>query len=99
MTTVPDMEVGQILAEKIIEDRLAACVTQFAAVQSIYWWEGKISQEQEFVLFIKTKTALFARLENKILQVHPYKVPEIIALPILKGHKSYMDWMDKETQT
>lgn len=99
MTTVPDMEVGQILAEKIIEDRLAACVTQFAPVQSLYWWEGKISQDQEYVLFIKTKASLFPRLESKIIQIHPYKVPEIIALPILTGHKSYFDWLDKETQT
>ena len=99
MTTVPDREVGQILAEKIIEDRLAACVTQFAPVQSLYRWEGKISQDQEYVLFIKTKTVLFAQLESKILQIHPYKVPEIIAVPILTGHKSYLDWMDKETQT
>jgi periplasmic divalent cation tolerance protein len=98
MTTVPDLEVGQILAEKIVEKRLAACVTQSAPVQSLYWWEGKISQDQEYVLFIKTKIALFPRLESKILQIHPYKVPEIIALPILIGHKSYLDWMDKETQ-
>lgn len=99
MTTVPDREVGQILAEKIIEARLAACVTRFAPVHSLYRWQGKISQDQEYVLFIKTKTVLFSQLENKILQVHPYKVPEIIAVPILTGHKSYLDWMDKETQT
>ncbi len=99
MTTVPDIEVGRILAEKIIEGRLAACVTQLSPVESLFWWEGKISQEQEYVLFIKTKSALYSQLESKILQIHPYKVPEIIALPILRGHKPYIDWMNKETQT
>jgi periplasmic divalent cation tolerance protein len=99
MTTVPDMEIGQIIAEKVVEDRLAACVTLSAPVHSLYWWEGKISQDQEYVLFIKTRKNLFEKLERRILQIHPYKVPEIIALPIHTGHKAYLDWIDNETQS
>lgn len=98
MTTVPDAEVGQIIAEKIIEERLAACVTLQAAGQSLYWWQGKITQDQEHTLFIKTKKESYPDLEEKIHQIHPYDIPEIIALPIFAGSKDYLDWIDNETQ-
>ena len=98
MTTVPDAEVGQIIAEKVIEERLAACVTLQAACQSLYWWQGKITQDQEHILFIKTKKESYPDLEEKIHQVHPYDIPEIIALPIFTGSKDYLHWIDKETQ-
>ncbi len=93
------MEVGQIIAEKVIEDRMAACVTLSAATQSVYWWQGKISQEPEHILFIKTKKNHFAQLAEKIKQIHPYDVPEIIALPILTGSKEYLEWIDREIRS
>jgi periplasmic divalent cation tolerance protein len=99
MTTVPDPEVGQIIAEKVIEERLAACVTQSSAGQSLYWWQEKITQDQECILFIKTTTEAYPRLEKTILQIHPYDVPEIIALPIAAGSKEYLKWIDRETRT
>jgi periplasmic divalent cation tolerance protein len=98
MTTVPDADVGQIIAEKIIEERLAACVTLPAASQSLYWWKGKITQNQEHTLFIKTKKEAYSKLEEKIQGIHPYDIPEIIALPILTGSKDYLGWIDRETQ-
>ncbi len=98
ITTVPDAEAGQIIAEKIIEERLAACVNLSAAIQSLYWWKEKITQDQEYVLSIKTTNDAYARLEEKILQIHPYEVPEIIALPISGGNKAYLDWVERETQ-
>ena len=99
ITTVPDADVGQIVAEKIIEERLAACVHLQAAGQSLYWWEGKIMQDQEHTLLIKTKDAAYSRLEKKIKEIHPYDVPEIIAIPIQKGSKEYLGWIDSEIQT
>ena len=99
LTTVPDLEVGQIIAEKVVEDRLAACVNLSPAAQSVYWWQGKISQEQEHILIIKTKKDHFPRLEEKIHQIHPYEVPELIALPILAGSKKYLEWIDRETRS
>ena len=99
LTTVPDVEVGQIIAEKVIEDRLAACVTLSAPGQSVYWWRNEISQEPEHVLFIKTRKDHFLRLEEKIRKLHPYDVPEIIALPIFIGNKEYLDWIDRETRS
>ena len=98
MTTVPDSEVGQIIAENIIQERLAACVTLSPQCQSLYWWQGKITQEQEHTLFVKTKKEAYPKLEEKIRQFHPYDVPEIIALPICAGSKDYLNWIDDETQ-
>jgi len=99
MTTVPDADIGQIIAEKIIEERLAACITLQAGSQSLYWWKGKITQEQEHTLLIKTTKEAYSKLEEKIKEIHPYKIPEIIALPILKGSEEYLGWIDRETQT
>ncbi|UCE39987.1 MAG: divalent-cation tolerance protein CutA [Candidatus Aminicenantes bacterium] len=99
ITTVPDAEVGQIVAEKIIQERLAACVTLSAPSQSLYWWQGKITQDQEHILFVKTKKEAYRKLEEKIRQFHPYDFPEIIALPVFAGSKDYLNWIDDETQT
>ena len=99
MTTVPDADIGQIIAEKIIEERLAACVNLQTAGRSLYWWKGKIMQEQEHTLLIKTNMEAYPKLEKKIAEIHPYDVPEIIALPIHSGSKDYLGWMDTEIQT
>jgi periplasmic divalent cation tolerance protein len=98
LTAVPDSEAGQIIAERIVEGRLAACATLLSAGQSLYWWEGKITQDQEFIVLIKTTKELYPKLEKTILGIHPHKVPEIIVLPITGGHKNYLDWLEKEVQ-
>jgi periplasmic divalent cation tolerance protein len=72
-------------------------VTVGRAAQSFYWWEGNICSEKECLLLIKTKASLYSRLEKRIKKIHPYQVPEIIALPIEKGSPEYLDWLDKET--
>ncbi len=79
-------------------ERLAACVTVGRAARSFYWWEGKICGEKECILFIKTKTSQYRRLEKRIKEIHPYTVPEIIALPIEKGSPEYLGWLDRETR-
>lgn len=98
LTTVPDEGTGQKIAKKLIEERLAACVTVSVASQSLYWWQGKITQDQELILFIKTKATHFSQLEEKILELHPYEIPEIIVMPIINGYTKYLDWIDKETK-
>ncbi|MBC8358960.1 MAG: divalent-cation tolerance protein CutA [Candidatus Aminicenantes bacterium] len=98
LTTVPDEKTGQEIAAQLVRDRLAACVTISASSLSFYWWKGKISKDKEHILFIKTKASLFPELEKKIQEIHPYDVPEIIALPLLKGSSEYLNWIDKETK-
>ena len=98
LTTVPDKKAGQDIAQVLVEERLAACVTVSGAAQSSYWWKDKISQDQEHILFIKTRGKLYSQVEERILKIHPYEVPEIIALPLIQGHTKYFDWISKETQ-
>ncbi|MBN1222372.1 MAG: divalent-cation tolerance protein CutA [Candidatus Aminicenantes bacterium] len=99
MTTVPDEETGRILAENIVTERIAACVTLSAAARSFYWWQGKIASEREFTLLIKTQNHLYPELEIRILELHPYEVPEIVCLPILAGSKTYLDWIKSVTKS
>lgn len=98
LTTVPDETKGLEMARRLVEERLAACVTVSAACQSLYWWEGKITQDSEYLLYIKTKASLYPRLERRIKELHPYRVPEIIALPIHRGSSDYLRWVEAETQ-
>jgi periplasmic divalent cation tolerance protein len=99
ISTVSNKDEGNAMAQKIVEERLAACVTVTSAVQSFYWWEERISNDQEFILFIKTKTSLFPKLEERIKALHSYQVPEIIALPIHTGSKDYLGWLHRNTRS
>jgi periplasmic divalent cation tolerance protein len=98
ISTVPNKEEGSQIAQKLVEERLAACVNISSAVQSFYWWQGRISDDQEFMLFIKTKSSLFPKLKERIKSLHSYEVPEIIALPIYAGSKDYLNWIQSSTQ-
>jgi periplasmic divalent cation tolerance protein len=98
ISTVPSEDEGNAIAQKIVEERLAACVTVTSAVQSFYWWEERISNDQEFILLFKTKASLFPRLEERIKTLHSYQVPEILALPVHKGSRDYLDWIEQNTK-
>jgi periplasmic divalent cation tolerance protein len=97
LTTVPVEKKGHQIAVKLVEERLAACVTMSSPCQSVYRWEGKVIKDQEYLLHIKTRASLYPRLEARLKELHPYDVPEIICLPIEKGSKKYLDWIDEET--
>lgn len=97
LTTVPEEKTGDEIARTLVEEKLAACVTVSPAARSFYRWEGKTCADKEHILFIKTRSSLFGRLEARIKTLHPYKVPELIALPIEKGSKDYLGWLDEET--
>lgn len=98
LTSVPDEKTAQRIAARVLEEKLAACVTISGAARSLYWWKGKMARETEHILFMKTKTSLFSELEEKVREVHPYEVPEIIALPVQNGSANYLDWIRKETK-
>jgi periplasmic divalent cation tolerance protein len=98
LITVPSREVGEKVARALLEQRLAACVNILPAIQSHYWWQGEIQQEQEALLFVKSRADLFeSRLIPAVQAVHPYEVPEIIALPVTMGLESYLGWVTQET--
>jgi len=86
------------IARTLVEERLAACVNLFPQVRSIYRWEGKICDEPECYLIIKTRQRLFQTLKERIKALHSYDVPEIIALPVVDGLDSYLEWIHRETE-
>ena len=85
------------IAHSLVEERLAACVNLVSPVRSIYRWEGKIWDEKEWILIIKTQKERFEELERKVKSLHSYSVPEIIGLPIVEGSSSYLQWLLEET--
>lgn len=86
------------IANSLVEDRLAACVNLISPVRSIYRWEEKIWDEREWILFIKTEKQRFEDLEKMVKSLHSYSVPEIIALPIIEGASSYLNWLKEMTE-
>jgi periplasmic divalent cation tolerance protein len=98
LVTVASLAEGKAIATKLIEDKLAACVNLFP-LDSIYLWQGKINQDQEYQLIIKTDLSKFDELAATIKTLHSYEVPEIIALPIIAGSKTYLDWLGASLQS
>jgi len=90
-------EEGLKIAHALIEERLAACVNLVSPIRSIYRWEGKVWDEKEWLLIIKTQTARFDDLEKRVKALHSYSLSEIIALPIIKGSSSYLNWLKDMT--
>jgi periplasmic divalent cation tolerance protein len=99
LTSVSDRKAAEKMARGLVERRLAACVTVSALARSYYWWEGKVAEDEEFVLMIKTKQELYSRMEKRIREWHPYDLPEIIAVPLVKGYQKYLDWIGREVQS
>ena len=85
------------IAHALVEERLAACVNLVSPIRSIYRWEGKVWDEKEWLLIIKTQMLKFDDLEKRVKALHSYSVPEIIALPIIKGSSSYLNWLKEMT--
>jgi len=96
--TAPSKEIGKKIASALVEGKLAACVNMLGPIDSIYTWEGKICDEEEVLLIVKTRSSLFeSQLIPAVKAVHPYEIPEIIALPVVMGLPSYLDWVLRET--
>lgn len=96
VTTSTEDEAYKI-ARSIVEERLAGCVNIVRNIRSIYSWEGKIEDDTEALMIIKTKTGLFQDLMKRIKELHTYSVPEVIALPIVDGSEDYLRWLKEVT--
>ena len=99
LTNLPDAQAAAQLAQRLIEERAAACVNQLAPCTSTYRWQGKIETATEVPLLIKTTRAAYPRLEQLIRTVHHYELPEIIAVPVIAGLPAYLGWVGRETDT
>jgi periplasmic divalent cation tolerance protein len=97
-TTTETKEQAQTIARHLVEAKLAACVQIVGPISSTYCWKGKVENVQEWLCLIKTQDDLYAKVEAAIKSRHPYETPEIIAVPIVKGSKEYLKWIDEETR-
>lgn len=98
LVNVPDEQVAHAIARLVVEQRLAACVNMLPAVHSVYRWQGAIEEATEVTMLFKTVQEHYLDLEAAIKALHPYEVPEIIALPIVAGLPAYLGWIDEETK-
>lgn len=96
LTTCGNREAAEALASQVIQGRLAACIQLFP-ITSFFEWEGAVQHEDEVLLLLKTRTALYADLERFIAKHHEYDVPEVIRLPIGTGLDAYLGWIDEVT--
>jgi len=97
LVTTSSNEEAEKLARIIVESRLAACANVVSGIRSIFRWDNQIAVEHECLMIIKTTRPRYSELEAVIRQHHSYEVPEIIALPVVAGSVSYLDWMRRET--
>ena len=97
LTHLPDHAAAMELARALVTERLAACVNVGTPVQSMYHWQGQIETAQEVPVAIKTRSALYSRVEAAILATHPYELPDIVAVPLSDGLRPYFAWLDAET--
>lgn len=94
--TCPDAESAQHLARTLVEERLAACVNRLPGIASTYRWEGRVTTDAEELLLIKTTAGRFEALRERLVALHPYEVPELIAVPAAAGHAAYLAWVQDE---
>lgn len=95
--TCPDVASAERLANALVERRLAACVNLLPGIRSVYRWQGAIEQGEEVLLLIKSRDELFTSLSDAIRELHPYELPELIAVKVDSGLPAYLDWVRAET--
>lgn len=97
LTTLPDAEAARAIVRALVERRLAACGTLLEGVTSVYRWEGAIEEAREVQVLLKTSTGRWQALRDAVDELHPYDVPELLALPVTIGLPAYLAWVGSET--
>ena len=95
-TTTEKQQDARRIAAALVEKRLAACVQVSGPIHSTYWWKESVEQSTEWVCTAKTRRALYPRVEETILELHPYDVPEVIAVDIVAGSQAYLQWVEQQ---
>jgi len=95
--TCPDTKTAEKISDALLKKRLAACTSIVPLIKSAYWWKGRIEKSDEALMVIKTRKALFRKLEEAVKKNHPCEVPEIVAVPIVAGSKDYLGWLGDST--
>ncbi len=99
LTTLSTADEAATLIRALLDRRLVACGTMMPGARSMYRWEGKLADEQEVVVLLKTQSPRLAELQEAFAELHPYRVPELLALPVRAGNAPYLEWLLRETST
>lgn len=97
--TAPNREEALKLATVLVEERLAACANVSEGMTSLYWWQGQVQREAEVSLIVKTRADLIDALKRRVRELHSYKVPCVVAWPIVAGNEDFLDWVRAETRS
>ena len=93
LVTAPDRQLAESMASTLVEERLAACVNVIPGLVSVYRWEGEVQRDEEALMIVKTTEPRVAQLRERIVQLHPYEVPEVLVLNVVDGHEAYLGWV------
>lgn len=96
--TASSEEEAAEISRALVEERLAGCVNIVRGIRSIYSWEGRVEDEAEVLMIVKSRRALFERLSQRVKELHSYTVPEVIALPVMEGSADYLSWLQGATE-
>lgn len=97
LCTVPDEACAERIGRTLLDERLVACVNVIPGVRSLYRWKGKVEDDRELLLVLKTEVSRYAALEQRIQQLHPYEVCEVLCLDVAAGAQAYLAWLSRET--
>lgn len=98
LVTVPDAAAGEALGRALVEERLAACANVLPGVASVYRWQGEVRRDDEALVILKTTAEGLENLRERVVALHPYEVPEVLALPVVGGHGPYLRWVEEEVE-
>jgi periplasmic divalent cation tolerance protein len=93
LSTCPDEASARRVASTLVQERLATCVNRLGAATSTYFWDGRLQEQAEILLIIKTTAARLAELDARLKVLHPYELPELVVLPVAGGNERYLEWV------
>ncbi len=96
LVTVPDLDTGMTLSRRVVQEHLAACGNVIPGLISVYRWDGEIQEDSEALVIFKTTRDVVAALRKRVTELHPYEVPEFLAVPVTDGHEPYLRWVEGE---
>lgn len=97
LITAPALDKGEEIARALVTEGIAACVSIIPRITSVYRWEGKVCEDEEVLLLVKSPENLFPRIRDRVKSLHSYDIPEIIALPVIDGLPDYLEWLKNAT--
>jgi periplasmic divalent cation tolerance protein len=98
LITTSNMDEAEKIGRTLVEEGLAACANIVEGVRSIYRWKGEVCDGRECLMVVKTTAANFDAVERRVRELHSYEVPEVIAIPIVKGSRPYLDWVEENSR-